>query len=150
MNRVWLRPGDITASLGGLLLIGIMFATWFERNGVGLTAWVAYSSVDIIMAILALPAAAIAFLTLMCRTPAIPLVACVFAFACSCVAALLILICILAPPSDSTLEAGVFIGLAAALLAATGAWWAMHDERPRREQHRTTGPTLPPPPREAS
>ena len=42
-----LRPGELIAAAGGVALLVVMFLDWYEFNGMGVTAWAAFTITDV-------------------------------------------------------------------------------------------------------
>jgi hypothetical protein len=124
MNR--LRPADIVAGAGGLALLLALFLPWYED----LTAWQAFSVVDVLLALAALLAIALPVVTAVASGPAKPVAFAVLSSVGSILALLLVLWRLIDAPADGFgLRYGAWIGLAAALVMLGGCWGAMRDER---------------------
>jgi hypothetical protein len=148
-----LRPGDVVAGVGGAVLFVSLFLHWYgfdakpliktvgsggtvDTQGLGgvapITAWQAFSVVDILLAACALLAIAVPVVTALARGPAKPIALDILASCGGVLAVLLIVFRLIAQPGNDALIAvkgGAWIGLAGALIALAGAWWAMADER---------------------
>jgi hypothetical protein len=132
-----LRPGELIAAAGGVALLVVMFLDWYELQGgggirsIGLTAWQAFGILDVILAIAALAAIALAVVTAARRSPALPVAASVVTAALGIAATLLVLYRILNQPGPNEFveaELGAFLGFVAALAIAAGSWASMRDE----------------------
>jgi len=142
-----LRPGDVVAGVGGAILFVSLFLHWygFDPHGLapharslvgavppGVTAWQAFSVIDVLLAACALLAIAVPIVTAVARGPAKPIAFDILASCGGVLAVLLIVFRLIAQPGNDALIAvkgGAWIGLAGALIALAGAWWAMADER---------------------
>jgi hypothetical protein len=142
-----LRPGDVVAGVGGVILFVSLFLHWYgfdasalTRGGAvavsqrvpSITAWQAFSIVDILLAACALLAIAVPIVTATARGPAKPIAFDILASCGGVLAVLLIVFRLIAQPGNDALTSvrgGAWIGLAGALIALAGAWWAMADER---------------------
>ena len=143
MRRV--RGGDWLAAAGGVALLAAMFADWYgvvgariPAGGVGYapldaggSAWQALSVLDVLLALLALVPLALVALQATRESPSLPVAFSVLATLAGALAALLIAYRILNEPGPDdvvTVEAGAWVGLAAAVVLAAGGWWSMRDE----------------------
>ena len=121
-----LRPADIVAGVGGLALLIALFLPWYDD----LSAWQAFSVVDILLALAALLAVALPDVTALASGPAKPVAFAVLSSVGSILALLLVLWRLVDAPADHLgLRYGAWIGLAAALTMLGGCWGAMRDER---------------------
>lgn len=126
-----LRAGDVLAGLGGLALLGVLFAPWFGGPATTFSAWDTLTVILAFLIVVALLGLAILGLTAFERTPALPVAATVFTTPLGLLAAILVIVRILSPPGSLGLEWGAWAGLACTLLIATGAWWSLRqDVRP--------------------
>jgi hypothetical protein len=134
MNLRWLKPGDWLAGVGGAVLLVSLFVDWYTVGGRNLTAWRAFSIIDVLLALVALLGLSLALTTAVRRTPALPVALGVIGSPAGALASLIVLIRIVDPPGPNDLVglcAGVWVGLAGALAVAAGAWWSLRDERNR-------------------
>ncbi len=169
MNR--LRPGDVVAGIGGVVLLGSLWLKWygFDPNGLvpttingrpgpplaisrftgagrlvpDITAWQAFSVIDILLALLALLAIGVPLTSALARGPAKPIAFAVLSSLGGALAVLLVLFRIVDQPGSNALvavKAGAWIGLAGALITFAGSWLAMADDS-------TPGAVPPPIPR---
>jgi hypothetical protein len=147
-----LRRGDVVAGIGGVILLVSLWLHWYGFDPSGLvktigasgtvqlntfsdgpafSAWQAFSILDIVLAVIALVAIGVPVLTATTKSPAKPVAFAVTGTVLSALAVLLILYRIANQPGSNALVAvkpGAWIGLAGALIAAVGCWWAMADE----------------------
>jgi hypothetical protein len=117
-----MRPGEIVAGLGGLVLLVALLMPWYGDA----TAWEAMSVIDILLALAAVVALALPVVSASSKGPAKPIGHAVIATVTSALATLLVLFRLLDDPGP--LRAGAWLGLAGVLAALAGAWLAMRDE----------------------
>ena len=141
MRRV--RAGELVSGVAGVVLLVSMFLDWYAVSGRDdtLTAWGAFSVVDLLLALVALLGIALAVSQMAGRGPALPVALGVITTTLALAGTLLLLYRILNQPGPNDLisvEAGAYVGLLASLGVFLGAWLSLSDERPR--------PVDPPPP----
>jgi len=134
MRRV--RTGEIVAGVAGVVLLLSTFLEWYTVRGRadGLTAWGAFSVVDLLVALVALLGIALAASQVIGRGPALPVAIGVITTTLALAATLLVLYRILNQPGPNDLigvGAGAWVGLAACLGVFLGAWLSLSDERAR-------------------
>ena len=134
MRRV--RAGELVAGAAGVVLLGSMFLGWYSVAGRDdrLTAWGAFSVVDILLALVALLGIALALSQVVGRGPALPVALGVVTSTLALAGTLLLLYRILNQPGPNdmiSVEAGAYLGLAASLGIFLGSWLSLSDERPR-------------------
>ena len=134
MRRV--RTGEIVAGVAGAVLLLSTFLEWYTVRGRadGLTAWGAFSVVDLLVALVALLGIALAASQVVGRGPALPVAIGVITTTLALAATLLVLYRILNQPGPNDLigvGAGAWVGLAACLGVFLGAWLSLSDERSR-------------------
>ena len=138
------RPADWPAGIGGLILFASLWLHWYgidphafggiiagQGNVPDVTAWQAFSELDVILALLAIPAIGVPISAALSKGPAVPVAFTVIATTASFLAVLLVLIRLVNQPGSNELVAvkyGAWVGLAGALLALVGSWLAMADE----------------------
>ncbi len=137
------RTGDVVAGVAGVLLLLSTFLQWYTVRGRadGLSAWGAFTIVDLLVGLVALLGIALALSQVVGRGPALPVALAVITTTLALAASLLVLYRILNQPGPNDaigVGAGAWAGLAASLGVFFGAWLALSDERPR--------PVDPPPP----
>ena len=134
MRRV--RTGEIVAGVAGVVLLLSLFLEWYTVRGraEGLTAWSAFSFVDLLVCLVALLGIALAVSQVVGRGPAVPVAIGVITTTLALAATLLVLYRILNQPGPNDaigVGAGAWVGLAACLGVFLGAWLSLSDERPR-------------------
>ena len=167
-----LRPGEMIAGAGGVVLLVVMFLDWYAAGGqtqvqgqdfeisFGFNAWQAFSVTDLILALTAATGIALAVLTASRRSPALPVALSVVTSTLGIFATLLVLYRILNQPGPNDfveVKFGAFLGFLAVLAIAAGGYRSMRDEEgpdaPMPTDVRPTpapeGPSDPSPPPEA-
>ena len=134
MRRV--RAGELVAGAAGVVLLASMFLSWYSVNGRDdtLTAWGAFSVVDILLALVALLGIALALSQIVGRGPALPVGLGVITTTLGLAATLLVLYRILNQPGPNEaigVSTGAWVGLVAFAGVFFGAWLSLSDERPR-------------------
>jgi hypothetical protein len=130
-NRV--RPGELVAGFGGLVLAVAMFLPWFEFRSGNLDAWSAFTVIDIVLGLTAVAGLGLFWVTLTRAAPAIPVAAAVWTSLLGLIATLCVVVRLIAHPAGSFDTCfGGWVGLAGVLLVLIGAWTAVNDERPFR------------------
>jgi hypothetical protein len=157
-----LRPADWLAGLGGAILLGSLWLKWYgfdvgplirsigSRGSVAtdalrgatlfgandhvpdITAWQAFSVLDVILALIALLAIAVPVVTAFSSGPSKPVAFSLLSSVFCALAVLLVLYRIVNQPGSNALVAvkpGAWIGFAGALIAFAGSWLALADER---------------------
>jgi hypothetical protein len=145
-----LRPADLVAGGGGLVLLIALFLPWYgvtvktpSRPGSAkittfvagpphVTAWQAFSVTDVLLALAALLAIGLVAVTATASGPAKPVAFTVMSGVASLLAVLLIAYRLLNQPGPNDLvevRGGAWLGFAAALVMLAGSWAAMRDER---------------------
>lgn len=151
-----LRVGEWLAGLSGALLLVSLFLHWYGPPGGApkLTAWQSFAVIDVVLALAGAMGVALALVTAMHRTQAVPTALSALLVYVSVTALLLLLFRVASPPGHHlTREAGLWIGLVACIGLVAAAMTSLRDERfPRvvREQKRVAVRTLPTPPREGT
>jgi hypothetical protein len=121
-----MRRFEPVAALGGILLLVSLFLPWYGPANV--TGWQALTVIDVLLALLALPAIAVPVISVATRGPAKAVGIAVIASAVGWLAVLLVAIRLVFPPDDLALRYGVWVALAGALIAWIGSWMSLRDE----------------------
>jgi uncharacterized membrane protein len=122
------RPGEVIAGVGGLVLLVSLFTSWYEG---GVSGWEALSVIDVILALVALTGIALLVTQATMRRPGWPVALSVLTSALGFVATLLVLLRIVDLPETEGLAGGIWLALAGVVALTAGAWRAMADERNR-------------------
>jgi len=142
LNKV--RVGDLLAGLGGLALLGLMFAPWYQflegvyvgtrviaPNDTMQSAWESLTVLRFALALTALLGIAQLVTTVYERTTAWPVASQVFLAAIGSITSVWTAIRIVNPPGPN-FAADVrwpgYVGLLATLAVTAGAWWSMREE----------------------
>ena len=159
MDTSRLTSGDLSAGIGGIVLLVSLWLNWYgiSVDVAGFSAeasasgWEVFSTIDIILFVIAAAAIALVVLKALGQVPAdVP--EAVVLLALGGLAVLLILYRLIDTPApsdlpeqvDVTRELGLFIGLIGAAGIAWGGWRA-NIEAPRARPAETTSPPPPPP-----
>ena len=134
MRRI--RAGEVVAGAAGVVLLAAMFLSWYSVSSRddSLTAWEAFSVVDVLLALVALLGIALALSEVVGRGPALPVAIGVVTTTLALAGTLLLAYRILNQPGPNDLigvEPGAYVGLLASLGVFLGAWLSLSDERPR-------------------
>jgi uncharacterized membrane protein len=127
-----LRPAEWLLAAGSIALVVALFLPWYSVDGLESTGWQAFTVVDVILTLCAGVAVLAVVLQATQRSPAVPVVASVAATWAAIIATVLVVVKLLDPPLDGSVElrAGAWVGLGAAVVLVLAGWWAMRDERP--------------------
>jgi hypothetical protein len=130
------RAGELFAAVAGAALLVITFLDWYGTRGreAGLSAWQAFSLLDLLLGVVIVCALALAVLNIAGRGPASPVALAVITSTLALAATLLVLYRILNQPGPNDVievRAGAWLGLAAVAAVFGAAWWSMSDDAPR-------------------
>ena len=131
-----MRSGEMVAGGAALALLVVSFLDWYAPSGRadGLSAWSAFSVVDVLLAAVVALGLAVLVLQVAGRGPALPVAFEVVTITLSLATTLLVLYRILDQPGpNDTIEvsAGAWLGLTAVAAVFWGSWRALADERSR-------------------
>ena len=142
MRRV--RAGDVLAGAAGVVLLASMFLDWYsvspdaalggDGRVRGVSAWGAFTVVDVFLALVALLGIALALSQVVGRGPALPVALGVITTTLALAATLLLLYRIVNQPGPNDVigvSLGAWVGLAGCLGVFVGGWLSLSDERPR-------------------
>ena len=126
----------MVSGASGVALLASMFLSWYSVSGRDdtLTAWGAFSVVDVLLALIALLGIALALSEVVGRGPALPVAIGVVTTTLALAGTLLVLYRILNQPGPNdqiSVEVGAYAGFLATLGVFVGAWLSLSDERPR-------------------
>jgi uncharacterized protein YggT (Ycf19 family) len=138
-----LRPADVLAGAAGVALLVVLFLPWYQPRGVAatggatayaplgrLSAWQAFSVIDVLLALAALIAIALVVVTAVASGPAKPVAFTVMSTVASTIAVLLALFRALVPPHGYLERCyGVWLGLGVTVLMLAFSFLAMKDDR---------------------
>jgi hypothetical protein len=138
-----LRIGEWVAAGGGVALLVTMFLDWYAvvvsvepgfELSAGFDAWESFDVIDLVLALVAALAIALAVLQVTQRSPALPVGAGVFTAVAGAIAVVLVAYRIVNQPGDNEfveVRIGAWLGLAATLAIAAGGWASLRDESAR-------------------
>jgi hypothetical protein len=137
LNPSRLRRGELLAGIGGLALLVFLFALpWLSAAGHNHAGWTALPTLRWLLVITALTGLALLLTQAGLRAPAVPVSLSVIVTVLAGLSVLALVIRLLT--TGDGLCAGIFLGLAAAIVIAVGGYQSM-----RREQGWTPGPDRP-------
>jgi hypothetical protein len=122
-----MRRAEPLAGLGGLLLLVSLFLPWYSGSE-DFTGWQALAVIDVLLAILAVPAILVPVLSLATHGPAKAVGIAVIASATGWLAPLLVAFRLVFPPDSLDLRYGAWLALAGAILGWVGSWLSLRDE----------------------
>ena len=128
------KAGERFAGIAALLLFVVMFFDWFgadrgrARGRVDVTAWQAFSFLDVLLLITILVAVGLVVMAAATSSPNLPVAASALAAGLGILSVLLILLRMIFTPRDLGLDVFAFVGLALAAGIAYGGWQSMQEE----------------------
>jgi ammonia channel protein AmtB len=126
-----MRPAEVSALVGGLLLAVALFEPWFEFAAGQQDAFNAVTAAAVVAALAAAGALALGWLTVTQRSPSAPLAAAVLTSIVALLAVVLIAVAAASPPAGAVERCfGLWIGLGGAVVVLISTWWSVRDERP--------------------
>ena len=173
MDTNRLRTGELIAGIAGVVLLIVMFLSWYgapdsvTAGGVTIdvddaasdlgidttvNAWQSFSFIDLVLFVTAVVAIGLAVATAMAQKVTLPVAASALTAGLGILSTLLIIYRILDPVEDASRKFGIFIGLVAAAAIAYGGWRSMQEEgttfgqQADRLQDRAGRDDPPPPP----
>ena len=131
-----LRYGELICGAAALVLLVATFLDWYAPRGraEGLSAWSAFTIVDLLLAVVVALGLAVLVLQLAGRGPALPVAIEVVTITLALATTLLVLYRILNQPGPNDaieVSAGAWLGLVAVAAVTFGAWRSLGDERSR-------------------
>jgi hypothetical protein len=131
-----LSRGDWIAAIGGIALLVSLFLPWYSAGDQSQTAWQAMAVDDVILAIVAVLAIGAAVIVGIPRLRSVSVATTSLAILPAVVGLLLTVYRLVspAPPVDVSLDVGAWLGLAATMAIAVGAWTGANDEGPARRR----------------
>lgn len=128
-----LRAGELLAAPSGLLLGFALFLPWYSFASGRLDAWRAFTVIDLLIVPAVLVGPVLTWVTLTRVSPALPVALGVWTTLLGLLATACIVFRLLVLPGGAADRcAGVWVGLAGALLVTLAGWLAIRDERPAR------------------
>jgi len=150
MTSSRLRPGELLAAAGGVVLLGSLVMDWYALAGrrapgggegtIGRNAWQSLTVLDLLLAVLAVAAIALVALNAVRRSPSLPVAAEVLTTALAVPATVFLVYRLIDHPGPNGafgpeevvgVEPGAYVGLVATLAVLAGAFFAMRDESGR-------------------
>src|SRR5436190_7796186 len=127
-----LRAGELMAATGGAALLVSLFLPWYRSTSGGpkLSAWQALAVNDVILALIAISALALLFVTATHDVPALPIAVNSMVTLFGLVGLILVLVRVVWMPGGADERAwGLWLGLAGAAAVVVGGWIGMRDQR---------------------
>lgn len=119
------RPATVLMIVGGVALAVLTFVTWYDINGLDRNAWDALRRSDVVVFAAGIAAAAAgAWLMFGNVGPELRAVALIGAAAAT-IGALVVIVRMVSPPGDGDLQIGIFLALAATIVAGIGSLLAL-------------------------
>ena len=146
-----LRLQEWIAGALGVVLLGSTFLDWYGSGRAARDAWEVFGALDVVLCVVGLMALALAIVTVVHGTQAVPMAIGSLLVLVGLVATVWIAIRTASPPGGHSRDAGVWIGLAACLGLTLSALASIRDQRfPRavRDAARVDAPVHPAPPRD--
>lgn len=122
-----LRAGEWMAGGAGVALLVSLFLPWYSPGEV--TAWQAFSVIDLLLAALAAAAIALVPITASQRTPSVAIAYEALLTLAAMVGVLIVLLRVIDLPGADGRSGGLWLGLAAAAALVAAGLVAMRDER---------------------
>ncbi|HEU0249215.1 MAG TPA: hypothetical protein VFR48_00695 [Solirubrobacteraceae bacterium] len=136
-----LRVGEILALIGALGVIFSFTLDWYENAERSFDAFDTFGPAVVLLLLSAVVALILIVTTVTERSTALPVAAAVWSTLFGLVAVIAAIVRLLERPQGATsLCAGVWVALAAALLILVGSWQSMRDERTSRYPPATPEP----------
>ena len=128
-----LRAGEWLATGGGVALLVSLFLPWYGLGGADVSGFEAFGVIDVLLALLALGAIALAVLQATQDAPALPVGAAVLTVTLGIIGTLLVLFRMIDEPGSSVLEVrvGAWLALVATLVIVAGGWLSLANEHVR-------------------
>lgn len=149
MNFARVRRPDFVVALAGLFLLASLWLEWYERPEGGVSAWGAFGLLDLLLAVVALLAIALPFVTAARDSPSVPVAVGVLVVALAFLVAPFLLYRLIDEPglnADVSVSLGALLGVAALLAVFAADAVALKDERAPAIRDPGPVPTMPAPP----
>jgi carbon starvation protein CstA len=148
-----LRGEEWIAGACGAGLLVALFLDWYRSGSASRSGWEAFGALDVMLAVVALMALALAVVTAAHRSQAVPLAIGSLLVLIGAVATVWLAVRAASPPGGAGRDAGLWVGLGACVGVTLAALVSIRDDRfPRAvaEAARIEVPTLPAPPPEGA
>ena len=148
-----LRLQEWVAGALGVVLLGSTFLDWYGSGRAGRNAWEAFGALDVMLSVVGLIAVALAVVTVVHGTQAVPVAIGSLLVLVGLVASVWVTIRAASPPDGLGRDAGAWIGLGACLGVTISALASIRDQRfprPVREAASVEAPIHPAPPRDGA
>jgi len=124
------RLGEVIAGVASAVLLVSLFLPWYDGPSGGVSAWKAFSVLDVLLLLTALMGIAVFLMAITQRVPAVPVATAALTASVGIIASVWVLLRVLfVPGPDGVLERElVWLGLLATTALTTGAWLSMRDE----------------------
>ena len=146
-----LRLQECVAGALGVVLLGSTFLDWYGSGRAARDAWEVFGALDVVLCVVGLMALALAIVTVVHGTQAVPMALGSLLVLVGLVATVWIAIRTASPPGGRSRDAGVWIGLGACVGVTLSALASIRDQRfprPVREAASVEAPIQPAPPRD--
>jgi hypothetical protein len=126
-SRSTLASGESVGAIGGLGLLVASFLPWYSAGGESVTAWQAFSVVDLVMAAAAIAGLSVGLVVLTRLSVSYPIAGSAVSALLGLVALVLIVYRLIDPPGsgDVTRDVGAWIGLVSAATVSFGGYLGM-------------------------
>lgn len=128
------KKGERIAGVAAAILFIVMFFDWFgadrgrARGRVDVSAWQAFSFIDVLLLITILVAVGLVVMAAATRSPNLPVAASALTAGLGILSVLLILMRMVFTPRDLGLDFFIFVALALAAGIAYGGWQSMQEQ----------------------
>jgi hypothetical protein len=124
-----LRLGELVGAVSGLGLLVVTFLPWFSAGQVDLTAWQAFTVVDLVLVAAVIMSLSVAVVMITGLSVSYPVAGSAIATGAGLLAFVLVLIRLIEPPGGSGVEreAGVWLGLLACAGIVLGGYLGMQE-----------------------
>jgi hypothetical protein len=127
--RSTLASGELVGAVGGLGLLVATFLPWYSAGGESVTAWEAFSVIDILLAAAAVAGLSVGLVVLTRLSVSYPVAGSATATLFGALAVILVIYRLIDPPGggDVTRDAGAWVGLVAAAVLTLGGYLGMQE-----------------------
>ena len=124
-----LRAQEWIAAGCGLVLLVMLFVDWYKADSTPRSAWEAFAVLDVLLAVVALMALALATVTAAHRSQAVPLAIGALLVLIGAVATVWLAVRVASPPDAARRQAGLWIGMVACAGTTLAALASIRDDR---------------------